>query len=363
MFNIVGFNYINKEDKRLSELFISSLTSKKKYILGINSLTKSVLKHIEVDGIIDDFSRVQSSRKKSVLSIDEVSRDSIILFTSMGSPLEVKNTLDAKGFTNLSYFSFYRYSKLQLKPPPFMLDFKDDFLDHRDRYEAVYHLLEDEKSKEVFTKVINFKISFDLNFMKGFTNNHDGQYFDKEIVPYIKNIDFLDGGAYVGDTIPQIIKNFPDFNSIYAIEPNNLHINIAKREFGDVKNIEFINCGLGVKKQKASSGKVLGQNNCEHDYKAQEIDAIDNIIKEKVDFIKLDIEGAEQDALNGASKTIKKYKPILAVCIYHKAQDWYKIPEIVLCIDGEYKIYLRHYMEGIFESVLYFIPTKRDIDV
>ena len=53
---------------------------------------------------------------------------------------------------------------------------------------------------------------------------------------------------------------------------------------------------------------------------------------------------------------IKKYKPILAICIYHKAEDWYKIPEIVLSINSEYKVYLRHYMEGIFESVLYFIP-------
>jgi FkbM family methyltransferase len=356
VFNLVDFNYVNEKDRKLTELFLSPKTPTKKYILGINKLTKSILKHIEVDGIIDDFSRVQKSRKKSVLSIDEVPKDSIILSASTGSPLEVKNTLDAKGFTNFNYLSFYRYSKLDLAAPPFILDFEDDFRDNRDKYAYLYDLLEDDESKEVFTKVLNFKISFDLDFMQGFTNNHEGQYFDKTILPEIKNVCFVDGGAYVGDTIPQIIKNFSDFKKIYAIEPNNLHINIAKRDFADIKGIEFINCGLGAREELNPSDSDENQNNCDHNYQATDINTIDNIVKEKVDFIKLDIEGAEQDAIDGAKETIKQYKPILAICIYHKAEDWYKIPQKVLNIDSEYKVYLRHYMEGIFESVLYFIP-------
>ena len=87
-----------------------------------------------------------------------------------------------------------------------------------------------------------------------------------------------------------------------------------------------------------------------------EVDTIDNLVKEKVDFIKLDIEGAVQDAIEGARETIKNYKPILAICVYHKAEDWYKIPEKVLEIQSNYDVYLRHYMEGIFETVMYFIP-------
>jgi hypothetical protein len=86
-----------------------------------------------------------------------------------------------------------------------------------------------------------------------------------------------------------------------------------------------------------------------------EVDTIDNIVKQKVDYIKLDIEGAEQDAIDGAKETIRKYKPILAICIYHKAQDWYKIPKKVLEIQSDYKVYIRHYMEGIYETVMYFI--------
>ncbi|MEA3315645.1 MAG: FkbM family methyltransferase, partial [Campylobacterota bacterium] len=202
---------------------------------------------------------------------------------------------------------------------------------------------------------INFKISFDYKFMDGFKNDFDNQYFDKDIVPKIDNIVFIDGGGYVGDTTPNIIKNYPNFKKTYLIEPNQLHINIAKRDFGDIKNIEFINCGLGSKKIKTTNSQIK-QNNCDHNFQALNIDTIDNIVKEKVDFIKLDIEGAEQDAIDGAEKTIRNNKPILAICIYHKAEDWYKIPKKILNINNRYKIYIRHYMEGIYETVMYFIP-------
>ncbi len=353
--NVINFDYINEKDKELTKLFISS-SNTKKYILGINKLTKSVLKYIEVDGIIDDFTRIQSSRKKKdILQIEDVPKDAIILSTSSGSPLEVKTKLDELGFANFNYLSFYRYSGFELATPPFIVDFKDDYKQNKQQYADVYNLLADEKSKEVFTKVINFKISFDYNFMEGFINNFEEQYFDKQLIQNINNITFLDGGGYIGDTIPNIIKNFPDFKKIYVVEPNNLHINIAKKEFSHMENIEFINFGLGNKKFKSISIQD-NKNECNHNYQAQDIDTIDNLIKEQVDFIKLDIEGAEQDAIDGAKNTIKKYNPILAICIYHKAEDWYKIPQKVLDINSDYDIFIRHYMEGIFETVMYFIP-------
>lgn len=355
--NLVGFDYINEKDKELTKLFISS-TNTKKYILGINRLTKSIRKYIEVDGIIDDFTRVQSSRnKKDIVTIEEVPKDAIILCTATGSPLEVKAKLDELGYTHFNYLSFYRYSNLQLNQPPFMDDFEDDFKENEKEYQKTYDLLADKKSKEVFTKVLNFKMTYDFEFMEGFTNNFDEQYFDSELIPDIKNINFVDGGGYIGDTLKPIMNHFPDFNKIYCIEPNDLHINIAKKNFAEYENIEFINCGLGNKVQNAND-KDDDQTNCAHDYQALNINTLDNLIKEKVDFIKMDIEGAEQDAIEGSKQTILKYHPILAICIYHKAQDWYKVPQMVLEIKKEYNIYIRHYMEGIYETVMYFIPKK-----
>ncbi len=355
---MLNFSYINQKDKALVELFISS-TSTKKYILGINKLTKSVLKFIEVDGIIDDFSRVQRSRKKEIYKIEEIPKDALILWTSTGSPLEVRDRLNEMGFKNISYLAFFKYSEFDLVEPPFITDFAHDYKNNHEQYQKTYDLLCDEKSKKVFQKVINFKITFDYKFMEGFTNNHKGQYFDKELIPQIKNISFVDGGGYVGDTATEVIKNYPDFKKIWLIEPIAQNIRIAKRELGHFKNIEFLTCGVSDKKETLhfnedkSFSSIYGKG-----INAVEVDTIDNIVKEKIDFIKLDIEGAEQNAIDGAKESIKKYKPILAICIYHKAEDWYKIPQKVLAIESDYDIYLRHYMEGIFETVMYFIPKN-----
>jgi len=360
--NLIDTDYINQKEKALVELFISKNSDTKKYILGINKLTKAVLKQIEVDGVIDDFSRVQRSRKKEILQIDDVPKDALILWVATGSPLEVKNRLDDMGFLNVSYLALYKYSNLDLLSPPFITDFKDDFRDNYERYNSIYNLLADRKSKDIFEKVINFKISFDYNFMKGFTNNHSEQYFDKELIPNIKNISFVDGGGYVGDTASEVIKNFPDFKKIYLIEPIVENMCIAKRDLVNYQNIVFLECGISNRKEilyfneEKSFSTIYGKGT-----NSVEVDTIDNIVDEKVDFIKLDIEGAEQDAIDGAIDTIQKYKPILAICIYHKAEDWYKIPEKVLAIETNYDVYIRHYMEGIFETVIYFIPKKNHL--
>ncbi|MDQ7068825.1 MAG: FkbM family methyltransferase [Sulfurimonas sp.] len=315
-----------------------------------------------MDGIIDDFTRVQSSRQKEILKIEDVPLDAIILWTATGSPLQVKCRLDEMGFKNISYQALCKYSSLKLVLPPFTSDFENDFHNNYEEYEKTYELLADKKSKEVFTKVINFKISGDYSFMEGFTNDHQGQYFDADIVPTIKNIHFLDGGGYVGDTAEEIIKNYPDFSKIWLIEPIPENIRIAKRELGHIKKIEFLTCGVGRKKEtlhfneEKSFSTIYGNGT-----QSVEIDTIDNIVKkEKVDFIKLDIEGAEQDAIDGAKETILREHPILAICIYHKAEDWYSVPKKALSIRNDYKIYLRHYMEGIFETVMYFIPTSKE---
>ena len=288
-------------------------------------------------------------------------QDALILWTATGSPLQVKNRLDAMGFLNISYQAFIKYSSLELPYPPFISDFADDFAYNSEQYFKTYELLTDNASKETFTKVINFKISGDYAFMEGFTNNHKGQYFDKAILPKLNNIRFFDGGGYVGDTAEEVIKNYPDFAKIWLVEPVPQNIRIAKRELAAYKNIEFLTCGVSNKKEtlcfneEKSFSTIYGSGT-----QNVEVDTIDNIINEKVDYIKLDIEGAEQDALYGAKETILKYHPILAVCVYHKAEDWYKIPKLVLDIRGDYKVYLRHYMEGIFESVMYFIPINKE---
>jgi FkbM family methyltransferase len=73
----------------------------------------------------------------------------------------------------------------------------------------------------------------------------------------------------------------------------------------------------------------------------------------KVDFIKLDIEGSELECLQGARETIKKFKPRIAVCVYHKDDDFVNISSYLKQIVPAYKLYLAHHMDDIHETVLY----------
>ena len=72
----------------------------------------------------------------------------------------------------------------------------------------------------------------------------------------------------------------------------------------------------------------------------------------------MDIEGAEYKALLGAEKTIKKYKPKLAICIYHKPEDVWEIPWLIHQFNPNYKFYLRHYSLTSPETVLYAIDES-----
>ncbi len=73
----------------------------------------------------------------------------------------------------------------------------------------------------------------------------------------------------------------------------------------------------------------------------------------------MDIEGYEQKAIEGAKKIIRTYHPRLAISVYHQKNDFWKIPELILNIRTDYDIYLRHYTEGISETIMFFIPSSK----
>ena len=92
------------------------------------------------------------------------------------------------------------------------------------------------------------------------------------------------------------------------------------------------------------------------------VDKLDSLVNEQTTYIKMDIEGAEAFAIEGAESTILRDHPRLAICVYHKVDDLWKIPEQVLKIRDDYKLYLRHYTEGVDETVMFFIPKEDKVD-
>ena len=99
---------------------------------------------------------------------------------------------------------------------------------------------------------------------------------------------------------------------------------------------------------------INGNKNNLQQYKTISIDDFvkDNKI-EKIDFIKMDIEGCELKALHGAINTLKKHKPKLAIAAYHKYEDYYEIPKFLNELKIDYKFYLASYTLGFSDTIIY----------
>ena len=70
----------------------------------------------------------------------------------------------------------------------------------------------------------------------------------------------------------------------------------------------------------------------------------------------MDIEGAEMHALQGASNTIKQFKPKLAICVYHDLSDFWTVPQFVRSLGLDYEFYFGHYTPHAEESVVFGRP-------
>lgn len=82
---------------------------------------------------------------------------------------------------------------------------------------------------------------------------------------------------------------------------------------------------------------------------------LDSVIEEPVTFIKMDIEGSEKEAILGARRIITEYKPKLAICIYHKVEDFWEIPLLIKALNPDYNIYIRNYEDRIDETICYAV--------
>ncbi|MCI8466447.1 MAG: FkbM family methyltransferase [Lachnospiraceae bacterium] len=166
---------------------------------------------------------------------------------------------------------------------------------------------------------------------------------------------FIDGGCYDGSTSKRFIEWNSGKGEVIAWEPDPDNRKRCKDFFEkNYIHCELISKGLWHEKKelkltKNGSGSKISDNG---DI-VFEADRMDHLIKGEVTFIKLDIEGAEYEAILGAKKIIEKYKPKLAICVYHKAEDIWKLPWLIHEIDPTYIFYLRHYSLRNLETVLY----------
>jgi len=160
---------------------------------------------------------------------------------------------------------------------------------------------------------------------------------------YIEGKDIIDGGAFTGDSAIDFIKYNP--NKIYSFEPTSESFNILNQIKN--KNIIPIKKGLGEKNKTikicyCGSGSTLLTSDAGSE--SIEIVTIDDFVEQNKlnpGLIKLDIEGYELEAIEGALKTIEKFKPLLIISIYHHPKDFFEIKPKIEQMDLGYKFTIR----------------------
>lgn len=200
-----------------------------------------------------------------------------------------------------------------------------------------------------------------------FFYHHGLKFLDDKTLKYIEGKDFLDIGASFGDS-SIVLANYKP-NRIFAMEmlPSIEKIYYSNIELNnlDASRFKFVNCGVS---NKISKIKIRDDNNSGNLGTAGDVEinltTIDDFVEKNncnVGLIKMDIEGAEVDAIHGAIKTIKKFRPLMTITIYHTPTQFFELKPFIEDLNLNYKFIIRNlnFITGFeLETTLIGIPNN-----
>ena len=220
-------------------------------------------------------------------------------------------------------------------------------------------IIEDEKSFKIYEEAI-------LAYIRGRCNTaiepeYDSQYFPVD-VPFEKGYSkFIDCGAYNGDTIEKLYKEKGEIDTLIAFEPDGPSYDALIKKIRDnegkfAKNIFTYPCGVYSKLAQFKFISKLGLGGTiseEGTSIIQSVSMDDVLVRHAPTFIKMDVEGEEYEALLGAKNIIHKYRPDLAISVYHFLADLSRIPLLIHNWNLGYKFYFRYHGDFNEEIVMY----------
>jgi FkbM family methyltransferase len=276
-------------------------------------------------------------------------------------------------------------------------------LQNPEKFDEVYSLLADEESKLIFDWFIKYRVTYafldelageiflakitktellkeksslernirnGLITLKNFSFKSEvletvqawnlEQYNLREKCEVAKGDYVIDGGAFKGETSFWFLSK--GAGKVYAFEPDPYNFSILTENVKRNKASDKI-----IPVQKALSNRIGTFSFCatgrggsasrEEGNITVEGVTIDSFVEkeglERIDFIKLDVEGAELEVLEGAIETIKKFKPKMAISVYHKPEDIITIPNLLQKYYQMPEFYLSHNNYGLDETILF----------
>lgn len=215
------------------------------------------------------------------------------------------------------------------------------------KFLRVYNRLSDDISRRTFVSTIAFKLTGKINYLKDCESTESDETTLLRSNIYNKN--YVDIGAYTGDTIEKYCSVFGKNEELIAFEPDKKNFSKMLARFEK----EQITCNClnyvawdknEILKFYSNSGRAGSADRNRSSDKYTEMQAVkpDDYINIPVGYVKIDAEGSDVKALCGLTETIKKYKPFIKVAAYHRNEDYFAIPQTIDMINPNYKLYMRH---------------------
>lgn len=213
---------------------------------------------------------------------------------------------------------------------------------HRSELEAVWKMLADETSRDIFEKVICYKLSGRISYLREAVTERDETF---SLIGDIKTA--ADLGAYNGDTARELISRYPKIERIYAMEPDRRNFKKLSEYAEALGDGRLIPINAAAWSESATlTFADSGSRNSGAFAKGKTIEvsalSLDGILEGRsVDYIKYDVEGAEKEAIEGSAEAIRSYAPRLSVSVYHRNEDVFALPLQIAELRPDYKFYLR----------------------
>ena len=219
----------------------------------------------------------------------------------------------------------------------------------------IYTQEEKLKQKESDNCIKQYRKNFPVQcYERSVLYKHSGLKLIPFVEDYIKDKDFIDGGACIGDSAFIFEKYYNPYR-VYAFEPLKGNIEYINKtiEMNNLKCVQSVKLGLGDKEEEIeltydpndiSGASFLYIDKNESVKETIKVTTIDKYVKENninPGLIKLDVEGYESNVIRGALESIKQYRPVMLISIYHNPKDFFEIKPLIESLNLNYKFKIR----------------------
>lgn len=214
--------------------------------------------------------------------------------------------------------------------------------DNAEKLHFVYDRLATKRDRFVFESLVRYKLSGRAEYLY---RCDDPKSYAYSLLDLSNDEVYVDCGAFTGDTVAEFAEETNGYSDIYAIEPDARTFRKLCANTDGMNNIHLINAAV-ADKNGFTSFSAIGSRGSKQTDKGMEIPtvSIDGVLGGKnASFIKMDVEGMEALAINGAVETIKAYRPKMYLSCYHRSEDLFDIPLRVLDIRNDYKLHIVHH--------------------